>query len=134
MMRLVVGAILFYYGSQKLLGWFGGYGFNATLDAFHDKNHIPAWLGALAIFGEFFGGLGMLLGLFSRLAAFGASCTMAVATVITSRGVTSLVATSAQNPVRDIGFPLALFAISMAILLMGAGSFSLDSKLFRKRK
>jgi putative oxidoreductase len=29
--RIVLGAILFPHGAQKLLGWFGGYGFNGTM-------------------------------------------------------------------------------------------------------
>lgn len=76
--RLVLGVVFFAHGAQKMLGWFGGYGYSATM-GFFEHNGIPAVFAFLAIAAEFFGGIGLLLGLLSRVAAFGITCNMLVA-------------------------------------------------------
>src|SRR5579864_8916005 len=78
-LRLVMGIVFFAHGAQKLLGWFGGYGFHGTMGFFTAKMGIPAPLAFLAICAEFFGGLGLIFGLLSRIAAFGIICNMLVA-------------------------------------------------------
>src|SRR6202166_3467606 len=78
-LRLVLGVIFFAHGAQKMLGWFGGYGFTGTMGFFTGVLHIPAVFAFLAIAAEFFGGLGLIFGLFTRVAAFGIFCNMAVA-------------------------------------------------------
>lgn len=70
-LRLVLGVVFFAHGAQKMLGWFGGYGFSGTMGAFTRMMHIPAPLAFLAIAAEFFGGLGLILGFLTRIAALG---------------------------------------------------------------
>ncbi|MBL8039747.1 MAG: DoxX family protein [Chthonomonas sp.] len=134
-LRLVAGLILFYYGSQKLLGWFGGAGLNETLAMFQKGMGIPSWATVLAIIAEFFGGLGLVVGLLTRMAAFGAMVTMMVAFAVQVKGVTTLVATK-QNmfPIKDATYPLLIAAICLAIMALGAGEWSFDSKFLRKRR
>src|SRR6202162_4587427 len=78
-LRLVLGVIFFAHGAQKMLGWFGGYGFTGTMGFFTGVLHIPAVFASLAIAAEFFGGLGLIFGLLTRVAAFGVLCNMIVA-------------------------------------------------------
>src|SRR5437016_11788492 len=78
-LRFALGVILFAHGAQKMLGWFGGYGFTGTMGFFTGVMHIPAVFAFLAIAAEFFGGLGLIFGFFTRLAAFGVLCNMIVA-------------------------------------------------------
>ncbi len=66
-LRLVLGVIFFAHGAQKLLGWFGGYGFTGTMGFFTGVMHIPAVFAFLAIAAEFLGGLGLIFGLFMIL-------------------------------------------------------------------
>ena len=80
-LRLVLGVVFFAHGAQKMLGWFGGFGFSATMAMFTDMMHIPAPLAFLAIAAEFFGGLGLILGFLTRIAAFGIGMNMLVAIV-----------------------------------------------------
>src|SRR5712672_3818702 len=87
-LRLVLGVVFFAHGAQKLLGWFGGPGFSGTMGFFTGPMHIPAPLAFLAIAAEFFGGLGLILGFLTRIAAFGIAVNMlvAIATVHHSYG------------------------------------------------
>src|SRR5258705_4496865 len=81
-LRLALGVIFFAHGAQKMLGWFGGFGFTGTMGFFTGMLHIPTVFAFLAIAAEFFGGLGLIFGLFTRVAAFGISCNMMVAVAV----------------------------------------------------
>src|SRR5215471_9767467 len=78
-LRFVMGIVFFAHGAQKMLGWFGGYGFTGTMGFFTQQMHIPAVFAFLAICAEFLGGLGLIVGFLSRIAAFGILCNMLVA-------------------------------------------------------
>src|SRR5438105_12300020 len=77
-LRLVLGVVFFAHGAQKMLGWFGGYGFTGTMGFFTGVMHIPALFAFLAIAAEFFGGLGLIFGFLTRIAAFGIFSNMVV--------------------------------------------------------
>ena len=77
--RLALGVVFFAHGAQKLLGWFGGYGFTGTMGFFTGVMHIPAIFAFLAIAAEFFGGLGLIFGFLTRIAAIGVLSNMIVA-------------------------------------------------------
>jgi len=47
-LRVMLGAVMFPHGAQKLLGWFGGFGFAATMAFFTEKMHLPATRAILA--------------------------------------------------------------------------------------
>ena len=125
-LRLVLGAVFFAHGAQKMLGWFGGFGFSGTMGYFTSQMHIPAPLAFLAIVAEFFGGLGLILGFLTRIAAFGIATNMvvAIATVHHSFGL-FMNWTGAQ---KGEGFEFHLLVIALTVFLMirGAGAFSLD--------
>jgi putative oxidoreductase len=70
-LRLVLGVIFFAHGAQKMLGWFGGYGFSGTMSVFTGMLHIPTLFAFLAIAAEFFGSLGLIFGFLTRIAALG---------------------------------------------------------------
>lgn len=78
-LRVALGVIFFAHGAQKLLGWFDGPGLNGTIQFFGSQMGVPAPLALLAIFTEFFGGLAVLFGVFTRLAGLGLAVTMVVA-------------------------------------------------------
>lgn len=59
--RLVLGVVFFAHGAQKMLGWFGGYGFHGAMGFFTQQMGIPAPFAFVAICAEFFGGLGLIL-------------------------------------------------------------------------
>src|SRR3989454_7567215 len=78
-LRVMLGIVMLPHGAQKLLGWFGGFGFAGTMGFFTQQMHIPAPLAFLAICAEFLGSIGLVLGFLSRVAAFGILCNMLVA-------------------------------------------------------
>src|SRR3954471_17322072 len=85
--RAVLGAVMFPHGAQKLLGWFGGYGFDGTMKFFTETMHIPAPLALLVILAESVGSLLLIAGLGTRLAALGVSSVMLGAVLTTHRHV-----------------------------------------------
>jgi putative oxidoreductase len=128
-LRLTLGVVFFAHGAQKMLGWFGGYGFSATMGAFTGAMHIPAPLAFLAIAAEFFGGIGLIVGFLTRIAAFGIAMNMlvAIATVHHKFGLFM----NWNGTQKGEGFEYHLLVIAMAALLMirGAGAFSVDRAL-----
>jgi len=48
-LRLVLGVVIFAHGTQKVFGWFGGYGFEGTMGFFTGQLGIPALFAFLAI-------------------------------------------------------------------------------------
>src|ERR1041385_1338321 len=65
--RLTIGCILFPHGAQKMLGWFGGYGFGGTMDFFTNSLNLPWFIAFMVIVIEFVGSLSLVLGFASRL-------------------------------------------------------------------
>ena len=122
--RLVFGLLMAAHGAQKLFGWFGGYGLQATGQFFGEKLGMnPGLLFAfLAGFVEFFGGLALVFGLLTRTAAIGVAILMSVAlTVHWSKGFFWTGG--------GIEYPLMWGLLAVAIALNGSGKFSLDEKL-----
>ena len=71
LLRVALGVIFFAHGAQKVLGWWGGTGFSGTMDFFTHGIGIPTLFAVLAIMAEFLGGIGLIFGLLTRVAAFG---------------------------------------------------------------
>ena len=128
-LRLVLGVVFFAHGAQKALGWFGGYGFTGTMGFFTGMMHIPAPFAVLAIAAEFLGGLGLIFGLFTRVAAFGIFCNMAVAVAMIHHQFGLFMNWTGTQ--KGEGFEFHLLAMALAVFLMirGAGAASVDRLL-----
>jgi len=130
--RVVLGVAFFVHGSQKLLGWFGGHGLSATVRTFRDQMGIPAPLTYLAIAAEFFGGLGLIVGLLARVAALGIAITMIVAMFKVHLKFGFLLNWFGDRPGHGIEYHLLALALALLIIVHGAGAFSLDLALYRR--
>ena len=128
-LRVVLGIVFFAHGAQKMLGWFGGYGFSGTMGFFTGTMHIPALFAFLAIVAEFLGGLGLILGLLTRVAAFGIAVNMLVAVLMVHSQFGFFANWSGTQ--KGEGYEYHLLALAMCAFLMikGAGAFSVDRKL-----
>lgn len=128
-LRLVLGVIFFAHGAQKMLGWFGGYGFTGTRGFFTGVMHIPAVFAFLAIAAEFLGGVGLIFGLLTRVASFGISCNMIVAVALVhSRFGFFMNWTGAQKG-EGYEFHLLVLATTAFLMIRGAGAASVDRLL-----
>jgi putative oxidoreductase len=121
LVRITAGVLLVPHGAQKLFGWFGGYGIEATGQFFASKLGLPASLAVLAGVIEFFGGLLLALGLATRVVAALVFGLMAVAVM--------QVHLAAGFFWTDGGFeyPLLWGIVALAFVLRGGGRYSLDA-------
>jgi len=132
-LRFVLGVVFFAHGAQKMLGWFGGYGFTGTMGFFTGGMHIPAPFAFLAIAAEFFGGIGLLLGLLTRIAAFGIFVNMIVAIVKVHGQFGFFANWSGLQKGEGYEYHLMVLAITAFLMIKGGGAFSVDRKLAGSR-
>jgi len=131
-MRLLLGIIFFVHGAQKTLGWFGGHGFHGTMEFFTHQLNIPVVFAFLAICAEFLGGIGLILGCLTRIAALGIGFEMAVAVLMIHRQFGFFMNWSGAQKGEGYEYHLLVFAIATALLVKGGGALSLDRALSRE--
>lgn len=141
-LRVVAGLALFAHGVQKMatspFGWMGA------------DSWAPPFLQFLAAFSECFGGLALVVGLLTPLAALGITATMAVATFVVhmAGGDPFVRLRGGEEATSIMGLPLAFvqvggsggsyelaamfLATAILLILTGPGTLSLDAKLFRR--
>jgi len=119
--RILVGLIFMAHGAQKLFGLFGGYGLEGTGQWMESIGLAPGYLMALLSgSAEFFGGLALVIGLLARPAALALSVTLVVAIFSVHIGNGLFMSNNGYE------FALALLAGTVAVLIEGAGRFSVD--------
>ena len=128
LLRVALGAVFFPHGAQKVLGWFGGYGFTGTMGFMTGTLHIPAPLAFLAIAAEFAGALGLIVGLGTRVAALGIASVMAVAITMHAQYGFFMNWYGAQKG-EGIEYHLLALAIALALVLRGGGKWSADAAI-----
>lgn len=118
--RLIVGYVMFYHGSQKLFGWFGGGGFEKTVEGFGSMGFpMPKLMAALAGGAECFGGIFLAIGLATRPSAFLIFFTMMVASFKVHGGAFAM-----SNG--GMEYPLTLGLVALGILLIGPGKLTVS--------
>ena len=123
-LRIPVAIIFIAHGAQKLFGWFGGYGLEATGQWMTSIGLEPGYqLALLAGSAEFFGGVALFIGLLVRPAALILSITMVVA-IFSVHFDNGLFMTN-----NGYEFALTLLAISISLMFSGAGRLALDNVL-----
>lgn len=131
-LRVVLGLVMLPHGAQKLLGWFGGYGYAGTMGYFTNDLKIPAILGFLAIVTEFFGAIALITGLFTRAAAFGMAAIMAVAVLTTHLPFGFFMNWSGTQKGEGFEYHILLGAIAAVLVAKGGGRWSIDRAIARK--
>lgn len=117
LLRLALGIIFLYHGSQKIMQNGGA--------AWHPDPDFPAALQAPVAWGEFLGGIALLAGFLSRLAAAGIIAIMigAIATVHGAHGF--------ALP-KGFEYNFALIMMCLAVIVLGSGRWSIDEQLWRR--
>lgn len=112
LVRLIVGIIFMMHGAQKVFGAFGGPGLAGIMEG------MGPVLGFLVAIGEFFGGLGLVVGFLSRFSA-AANIVIMIGAIIQVHGKNGFF-------LSDKGFEynLALIGLLLPILLLGPGRWA----------
>ncbi len=129
LLRATVGGFFIGHGTQKLFGWFGGGGLDATAQSFEKLGLRPPRANALAAgLAEAGGGAALALGLATPLAAGALTATMltAVKRVHYRNGPWATKGGYEYN--------LVLIAAVIALAEVGPGELSLDAALGRERR
>jgi len=127
-LRLALGAVIFPHGAQKVLGWFGGGGFKATLEGMTGMG-LPAAIVVMVMTAEFLGSLGLIFGFLTRLSALGVISVMlgAILTVHWQYGF--FMNWTGKQAGEGFEFHLLAIGIAIALLIRGGGAFSIDRAL-----
>lgn len=116
LVRVVVGTIFAVHGAQKLLGAFGGGGLDATVE------HMGP-IGYPVAIGEFFGGLGLIVGFLTRFSAASLIVIM-IGAIVQVHGKNGFLM---QNGGFEYNF--ALIGLLLPILLAGPGRLAIGRML-----
>ncbi len=129
LIRITLGGVMLAHGLQKLLGWFGGQGFNGTMQLFTEQMNIPTPFALMVILFESVGAFCLILGLGSRIMAFGIMSIMIGAVVLVHWNYGFFM--DWHNAKAGEGFEYHLLAIaaSLSIIREGGGMWSIDSLL-----
>jgi len=130
--RIVLGAILFPHGAQKLLGWFGGYGFSGTMGFLTGTAGLPWVVAFLVITIEFFGALALLLGFATRVVAIGIIVLFAGIIFTSHLNNGFFMNWSGQLQGEGYEYHLLVIGMALALLISGAGKWSVDYALQKK--
>jgi putative oxidoreductase len=131
LVRLALGIVMFPHGAQKMLGWFGGQGFSATVKGMSGMG-LPAALVVLVILCEFFGSLSLITGFLGRLGALGILAVMlgAIFTVHLQNGF--FMNWMGNQKGEGYEYHLLAIGIALAVMVKGSGSLSIDRALSDK--
>ena len=124
--RMTVGLVMFPHGAQKLLGWFGGFGFSGTMGAFTEKMGIPWIIAFLVIIGESIGALALLMGFMTRFTAASLAVIMVGAITMAHWQHGFFMNWFGQQSGEGFEYHLLVIGMCVALVLVGAGKWSVD--------
>ena len=125
-LRVTLGLVMFPHGAQKLLGWFGGFGFDGTMGFFTQKMGLPWIIAFLIIIGESFGSLGLLAGFLTRFASASLAVIMLGAITMVHLPHGFFMNWGGQQLGEGYEYHLLVIGIAAALLITGGGRWSVD--------
>lgn len=130
-LRVGLGVVMVAHGAQKLLGWFGGNGFEGTMGFFTQKMGLPWLVAFLVIIGESLGSIGLIAGFLTRFtaASFIVIMTGAIATVHWPQGF--FMNWFGQQQGEGFEYHLLVIAMSAALVIVGGGKWAVDGIIAR---
>jgi putative oxidoreductase len=127
--RIILGVVIGAHGAQKALGWFGGFGFDSTMDYFSGTLGIPYFLAFLVVLAESAGMLALIFGLTTRLVAMALIPVMIGAIVTSHLQFGFFMNWFGSQPGEGFEFHLLVIGLAALITVNGAGAYSLDAML-----
>ena len=125
-LRVMLGIVIFLHGAQKLLGWFGGHGFDGTMEFFTGKLGVPMVIAFMIIIGESLGSLGLIAGFMTRLCAVGVLCIMSGAIVMAHWSNGFFMNWFGNQEGEGFEYHLLAIGICLPLILYGGGKLSVD--------
>jgi putative oxidoreductase len=129
--RAVLGAVMLPHGLQKLLGWFGGPGFDASTKFLAQATHLPVIFGVLAVLAESLGAIALIAGLFTRVSAAGVSAIMIGAVLSTHLANGFFMNWFGNQPGEGFEYHLLVLALAIPLIVTGGGRYALDRVIAR---
>lgn len=124
--RIALAIVIFAHGAQKLFGWFGGYGFEATLGWFTQSVGVPAPLAVLIILAESAGMVALAAGLAGRFLAGSIAAIMLGAVFITHLPHGFFMNWAGTQKGEGFEFHILAVALAAVVAIRGSGALSLD--------
>ncbi len=131
-LRLTLGLVMFPHGAQKLLGWYGGFGFDGTMGFFTQQMGMPWLIAFLVIIGESFGSAALLLGLLTRFTAASMSIIMLGAITMVHLPHGFFMNWFGKQQGEGYEYHLLVIGIAAALLVTGGGKWSADQAIAEK--
>ena len=132
--RIFLGVVIFPHGAQKLLGWFGGFGYSGTMGFFTGAAGLPWIVAFLVIIIEFFAALFLIFGFVTRLAAFGIIANFLGVLFSTHIHNGFFMNWEMQpNKGEGIEYFILLFGLAIISLIAGGGKASVDAAITANR-
>ena len=123
--RLTVGIVLFPHGAQKLLGWWEGHGYTATMEFLTKNVKLPYIIGVLVILIEFVCPLLMALGIATRIAASLILIVM-IGIITTVQNKYFFMNWFGTQDGEGMEFFLLMIGLCLVSIFAGGGKFSID--------
>ena len=124
--RLILGLVFLAHGCQKVLGWFGGEGYAQTINYFTQHLGIPEALAGIAVWTEFAGGIALIIGFITRVAALAVGIEMIEAAAMVHVQNGFFMNWFGTQRGEGFEFHLLVLALSATLVAKGAGAFSVD--------
>ena len=134
LLRITLGCVMFPHGAQKLLGWYGGNGFSGTMGFFTEQMGMPAVIAFLIIIGESFGSVGLLVGFLTRFTAASLGIIMVGAIGLVHLPNGFFMNWFGQQAGEGYEYHLLVIGICLALMVTGAGRWSVDGAIAEKMK
>jgi putative oxidoreductase len=131
-MRVALGLVILPHGLQKSLGWFGGPGFGATLGFFDQALGVSAPLTALVVLAEVAGGVGLIVGFLSRVAAASIALVMVGAVSLVHGQFGFFMNWSGTAAGEGFEYHILASVLALAVMIRGSGALSVDCALARR--
>ncbi|MBA3003482.1 MAG: DoxX family protein [Desulfurivibrio sp.] len=133
LIRLALGVVIFPHGAQKVLGWFGGPGYSATVTAFSAMG-FPYWAIILLMVSEFGGSLLLVLGLFTRVWALAIGTAIAICLKMNHLQHGFFMNWFGQQQGEGYEYHILVLGIALALVFRGGGMLSLDRVFVKDRR
>jgi putative oxidoreductase len=131
LLRIALGVVIFPHGAQKALGWFGGYGYEATMEYFTQTAGLPGFIAFMVIVIEFLGAVALIVGFGGRLAAIGVGIVMVGAIYTTHLPFGFFMNWSGAQPGEGFEYHILALGLAAGVTIAGSGAYSIDRWLAR---